>query len=986
LEEGKAMRSMVSAALLIAAIVPLPAHALEGFATTVSGVLDTVPPALQSVSVATESGIFAFFSEPLLAAGRNTPANYVISGPGKGTLSASPNIATGSGPVALVWSAGEMRDGALVTLSVANLRDSRGNPINPAASIASDTGFGTPPEFFALTSSPSQAERGEPVEFRFQASEPLDGLPSVLVNGIYPATFESQAKSGEYVYSFTVPELAALGPAQVQISGFDFAGNLGTLNSNVALHVVLVSGLPLHAWPVALVLLAAGVATIAAARRRPGAAVGVLVLLAVSVAAAPGPTVSNAAFVQRPSGAGGTEVAITYDLDAPNGPCSVSVSLSKNGGLDGYPFTVASITGDIAAVSSGTGKEIVWDIASDYPNEYLPNARLRVTAEDGVVPVVYTLSYAAGVGGSISGSTPQLVNSGDNGTPVTAVPNLGYAFTNWSDGVLTATRTDLNVTANLTVTANFQQQFLLTYTAGPGGTISGDASQWVAPGGNGTPVTAVPDPGFAFVVWSDGVLTATRSESAVGSNFSATAAFVEQHLVSYVAGSGGSISGPALQFVTPGEDALPVTAVPDSGLGFLVWSDGVTTATRTDTNVTNSFSVTASFSVQYKITYTAETGGTISGTTPQWVVPGADGSAVTAVADANYVFVEWSDGVTTATRNETNVSADIAVTAEFVSLPEMISVAAGSFDMGSPTAVSGPEFPVHSVSLSVYAIGKYEITNQQYCDVLNWAHHPSRQYLRTSTNTLWAGSGDVYAIGGTALVLDFNDAEIDIRYVGGEFVPRSLTGAGSVSYSMASHPVQGMSWYGAVCYLNWLSEIAGLTPVYDTGTWAANFSNDGYHLPTEAQWERAAAWDGTKHWIYGFTSDTLTSKDRVNFMDANPNWVNPLGLVAEPFSSPVGWFNGVNVSPNGSVQTQNSVSPIGAYDMSGNILEWCHDWYDAAYYASSPGTDPAGPATGTVRVIRGGSWSNILNNCRSARRIVALPTTVDFNLGIRAAR
>jgi uncharacterized repeat protein (TIGR02543 family) len=967
-------------------VVALPSRALEGTASTASGVLDTVPPALQSVSVATESGIFAYFSEPMLASGLNTPANYTITGPGAGTLGVSPNVAAGSGPVALVWSSGEMRDGALISVTAANLRDSRGNPINPSASSASDTGFGTAPEFFALTVSPAQAERGERVEIRFEASEPLDGLPSVMVNGVYPAAYEGQAKDGAYVYSFTVPELAVLGPAQVLVSGFDFAGNLGTLSSAAALRVVLVSGLPVRAWPVMLVLLCAGVAVLAAGRRRPGAVIGVLALTGVSVAAAPGPTVSNAAFVQRPSGAGGTEVAITFDLDAPNGPCGIEVALSKNGGADGYPYAVTSISGDVAAVTSGTGKEIIWDIAADYPNEYLSNARLRITAEDGVVPVVYTLSYAAGTGGSVSGNTPQLVISGDDGTPVTAVPNLGYAFTGWSDGVLTATRTDVNVTANLTVTANFQQQFLLTYTAGPGGTISGDASQWVAPGGNGTPVTAVPDPGFAFVVWSDGVLTATRSESAVGANFSATAAFVEQHLVSYAAGPGGSISGPALQFVTPGEDAIAVTAVPDSGFGFLIWSDGVTTATRADTNVTNSFSVTASFSPQYKITYAAETGGTISGTTPQWVVSGGDGGAVTAVADANYAFVGWSDGMSGATRSETNVTADFEVTAEFVSLPEMIAVAAGSFDMGSPTAVSGPEYPVHTVTLSAYAIGKYEVTNQQYCDVLNWAHHPSRQYLRTSTDSVWAGTGDVYASGGTALVLKSTAPQNDISFVGGEFVPRTRTGADSVTFDTASHPVHGMDWYGAVCYFNWLSEITGLTPVYDTGTWAANFSNDGYHLPTEAQWERAAAWDGTKHWIFGFTSDTLTGKDRVNFLDWNPDWVNPLGFPSHPRTSPVGWFDGVNVSPNGSVQTQLGVSPIGAYDMSGNILEWCHDWYDAAYYASSPGTDPEGPASGTVRVIRGGSWSNALNNCRSARRIIALPTTVDFNLGIRAAR
>jgi len=305
--------------------------------------------------------------------------------------------------------------------------------------------------------------------------------------------------------------------------------------------------------------------------------------------------------------------------------------------------------------------------------------------------------------------------------------------------------------------------------------------------------------------------------------------------------------------------------------------------------------------------------------------------------------------------------------------------------MGSPTAVSGPEYPVHTVTLSAYAIGKYEVTNQQYCDVLNWAHDPSRQYLRTATDTVWSGMGDVYGAGGTALVLNITDPEINIRFVGGQFVPRSRTGTGSVSYSMASHPVQGVSWYGAVCYLNWLSEITGRTPVYDTGTWAADLSQDGYHLPTEAQWERAAGWDGTKDWVDAFTWDTLSGKDRVNYQDGNPNLINPLGLEEYPYTSPVGWFDGVNVSPNGNVQTQLSVSPIGAYDMSGNVWEWCHDWYDAAYYASSPSTDPEGAASSIVRVMRGGSWSGVPNNCRSARRGITMPVVADYNLGIRAA-
>ena len=124
----------------------------------------------------------------------------------------------------------------------------------------------------------------------------------------------------------------------------------------------------------------------------------------------------------------------------------------------------------------------------------------------------YTLTYTAGAGGTISGTSPQTVDHGASGTAVTAVPATGYHFVSWSDGVLTATRTDTNVLANITVTANFAiNTYTLTYTAGANGTITGASPQTVNYGASGTAVTAVPNSGYHFVNWSDGLLTATRA-------------------------------------------------------------------------------------------------------------------------------------------------------------------------------------------------------------------------------------------------------------------------------------------------------------------------------------------------------------------------------------------------------------------------------------------------------------------------------------------
>ena len=139
----------------------------------------------------------------------------------------------------------------------------------------------------------------------------------------------------------------------------------------------------------------------------------------------------------------------------------------------------------------------------------------------------YTLTYTAEAHGNIMGTSPQTVNYGGDGSTVTAVPNTGYHFTNWSDGILTAARTETNVTSNKSVTANFAiNTYTLAYTAGDHGSITGTASQTVNHGASGTEVTAVANSGYHFVDWSDTNSTsATRTDTNVTANKSATANF-----------------------------------------------------------------------------------------------------------------------------------------------------------------------------------------------------------------------------------------------------------------------------------------------------------------------------------------------------------------------------------------------------------------------------------------------------------------------------
>ncbi len=305
---------------------------------------------------------------------------------------------------------------------------------------------------------------------------------------------------------------------------------------------------------------------------------------------------------------------------------------------------------------------------------------------------------------------------------------------------------------------------------------------------------------------------------------------------------------------------------------------------------------------------------------------------------------------------------------------EMVSVPAGTFTMGARDDgddvqyAQDDEYPRHEVTLFEYQIGKYEVTNGQYCEVLNWALEQG--YLEGSNGDIYT-SGSVYT--NEEILLDIEDINCQIEYKDGLFIWKSRDG-----YSMEHHPVVEVSWYGAVAFCNWLSKIEGVPPAYDLTTWELeNQFSGGYSLPTEAEWERAAAWNESKHWIYGYCSDTV-STDRMTFYDNNP-----LGLTEYPHTSPVGWFDGVNISPNGDIQTVDSPSPVNSYDMSGNALEWCHDWYDPSYYASCALNNPTGPSSGSTRVMRGGSWNSYSTDCRSSSRYDRSPSDTQSYTGFR---
>ncbi|MDR0635999.1 MAG: SUMF1/EgtB/PvdO family nonheme iron enzyme [Treponema sp.] len=172
-------------------------------------------------------------------------------------------------------------------------------------------------------------------------------------------------------------------------------------------------------------------------------------------------------------------------------------------------------------------------------------------------------------------------------------------------------------------------------------------------------------------------------------------------------------------------------------------------------------------------------------------------------------------------------------------------------------------------------------------------------------------------------------------------------------------PVENVSWYDAVEYCNKLSLKEGLTPAYSGSidNITCNFTANGYRLPTEAEWEYAAR---------GGNRDSLA------FSYAGGNSVGVLG-----------WYINNSEKHIRQVGTK-SPNSLGLYDMSGNVWEWCWDWYGA--YPSVEQSDPKGAQRGSYRVTRGGSWNSSADQLRTTYRSYGDPSAHYHDLGFRVIR
>ncbi len=288
-----------------------------------------------------------------------------------------------------------------------------------------------------------------------------------------------------------------------------------------------------------------------------------------------------------------------------------------------------------------------------------------------------------------------------------------------------------------------------------------------------------------------------------------------------------------------------------------------------------------------------------------------------------------------------NISGEIASSLGLITIlttpTDMALIPAGNFTMGDSLDGSSDASPV-TVNVSAFLMGKNEVTKALWDEVRTW------------------GASNGY----TDLAVGVGKA--------------------------ANHPVQTISWWDVVKWCNARSEKEGLTPVYTvsgavmrTGTTApvANWNANGYRLPTEAEWEKAARgglsgkrfpWGDTishsQANYYAFSEYSYDLSGAVN------NYHPTYAAGGYPYTAPVGSF-----AANG----------YGLHDMAGNVFEWCWDWYGASTYVNGV-TDPRGAASGTDRVCRGSNWYDNASYCRVADRRSDDPTDPFDDIGFRVAR
>ena len=211
----------------------------------------------------------------------------------------------------------------------------------------------------------------------------------------------------------------------------------------------------------------------------------------------------------------------------------------------------------------------------------------------------------------------------------------------------------------------------INYLAGTNGTITGSTTQTICRGSNGLLVTATPNTGYTFVKWSNNSTANPRYETNVLNNISLAAQFAPNVYTINFNPQGGTVT-PTTKMVTYNSAVgeLPIPTKP--GNTFSNWNTQTTGAgsNYTSNTIYNQLGSTNLYAIwttsNYSLNYSAGPGGSISGNSSQTVVHGGNGTKVTAIPAANYIFHKWSDDLTTPTRTDINITANKSVVADFI--------------------------------------------------------------------------------------------------------------------------------------------------------------------------------------------------------------------------------------------------------------------------------------------------------------------------------
>lgn len=273
--------------------------------------------------------------------------------------------------------------------------------------------------------------------------------------------------------------------------------------------------------------------------------------------------------------------------------------------------------------------------------------------------------------------------------------------------------------------------------------------------------------------------------------------------------------------------------------------------------------------------------------------------------------------------------------------PDMVLLDGGKFKMGSKNGEDN-EKPQHKVKLDPFYMGKYEVTNEEYCEFMNAVKDLKYDF--------------------TLLRWEKDQCGITFDEEKGLYV---------VKEGQEKHPVIWVTWYGAAAYCNWLSQVEGLGECYMNNFADFDFTKNGYRLPTEAEWEYACRGGSESAYFWGSSMDD-NGNDYCWYSD-NSERIHDVG--------------------------QKMANSFGLYDMAGGVWEWCNDWYSAneenpykddknGYYKhkDAEGPNPTGPATGEKKSVRGGSWGTNDFFCRSAFRNSMAPADSCYLMGFRVVR